>query len=69
VPTTDLKPGKRRIFVVAGVGGHAGLRWADVDEKDSRVDGWIRAGLVKLTGPKGEPAPARLVPGCCGSRF
>jgi len=64
---SDLKPGRRRIFVVAGVGRYLGGRWADVPTAHPNLEGWLRAGLVQLTGPRGEPAPERIVRACCGS--
>jgi hypothetical protein len=64
---TDLKPGKVRVYAVAGVGTMTAGRWHDVIP-NARLEGWIRAGLVQRTGPKGEEPPERLPRGCCGER-
>jgi hypothetical protein len=64
---SSLAPGKVRIYAVAGVGGLIGGRWHDV-APSPRLEGWLAAGLVKATGPKGEAPPNRLSPACCGAR-
>lgn len=64
---SDLKPGKRRVYAVAGVGALVAGRWHDVSPT-TRLEGWIRAGLVQETGPHGEPPPDRIVRGCCGDK-
>lgn len=67
---TDLKPGKRRVFAVAGVNGFSPQRWVDVSIDDTRVDSLIAAGLVQLTNGKGEGPPALMPrPVCCGERI
>jgi hypothetical protein len=64
---SPVKEGHRRVFVVAGVGGFAGGRWADVPADHRMLEGWLRAGLVQERGPKGEEAPERITRACCGS--
>lgn len=66
--TTDVAPGKRRVYAVAGVGKLIAGRWHDVDD-DAILEGRLRAGFVKLDGPHGEEPPARITRGCCGDRL
>lgn len=63
---SDLAAGKMRVFANAGVGGlHAG-RWNDV-YPSARIQDYALAGLVSLTGPRGEEPPERLPSACCGA--
>lgn len=64
---SDLKPGSTRVYAAAGVGGLRPGRWNDVRNDHPQLEGWLRAGLVQLTGAKGEGPPDRIVRGCCGS--
>lgn len=65
---TDLKPGDVRVYVAAGVGGRPAGRWSDFPASHPRLEGWLAAGLLQATGPRGEDAPERLARSCCGSR-
>ena len=57
-----------RVFANAGVGSLVAGRWNDVKQDHPQLADWIEAGLVSLTGPKGEPAPTVLKQTCCGGR-
>lgn len=56
-----------RVFPRHSVGPLRANRWQDVSRTHPRLDGWIAAGLVSLTGPHGE-APPEDIPAtrCCG---
>ena len=61
--------GYRRVFARHSVGRLRAGRWQDVLATEPKLDGWIAAGLVSLTGSKGEAAPDDLPrPRCCGDR-
>ncbi len=60
--------GQIRVYPRHSVNGLRANRWQDVPAGDSRIEGFIAAGLVSLTGPRGEPAPEDIPPNrCCGS--
>jgi hypothetical protein len=63
-----LEAGKRRVFANCGVGRLTAGRWADVDENDARLEGWLAAGLISETGNRGEAPPEVLTQMCCGNK-